>query len=929
MNTRTPSSWLITVRAFSFLGGVMSFVHLHAHTSYSHDGIGSPLQAAQQVTSLGQTAVASTEHGNMLGLVDLEKACLDVGVKPIFGSEIYYQPTFQKDVKSDKKNGVVGHKAGRYHLTVLAKTQTGYTNLCRMTTHANAHQFYYFPVVTHHDLVTYKQGLIILSGCMSSYLSRAILALDDYTAQAYIESMLRDFGRDFYLEVQPFEVPTNDGEMRGKQAYLNDELLRYADRYGVSVVSTADAHYTSRDMYETFKVGHTMRKHIDPIADYSERFLQSESQMRDAWETMMNSDGQAFLDMTQAIADSTNVTIKQDIQMPVITWTQTPDTYYRELCTSRLEALFARKQTAPDKRRAYTVRLEDELKTFAEKSFSSYMLLCYEVAEYCICHDIEMAARGSVCGSLCAYLTRISKIDPLEHGTVFDRFFSRERTTWPDVDFDIQDDRRHEVFAYLERAYPGQTAPIGNVGHWKTRNLINDLAKHYDLGTLAKQTAVSILEVMGYDEVPRSYEDLMAVKELRVIEDNIPNLFKHFVKLHGSMTHMSKHASGLVITAAPIDTVLPLVYQPSTGKLTTAYDKDAVEYAGGLKIDLLGVAALTVVKEAERTAGITFTEDQLLAPGIYQEFTRGNTTGNFQFARNQPRRMCWKAKPTCLGDIAALTALNRPVPLKEGSFDQFVAGRSGNANITALHYAYTKETYGALIYQEQVMQICQGLAGMTRGQTDKVLKMLKKYQLDNPDLKAAFINGCVEHGVKDTDAAKLWENMRRYLFCKAHALSYAYLSVRQMHVKIANPYAWTLALLRHESDTGKQYVYMSDAINNAPSKEKRVYFLPASVNSGVNFEGVRLGGRDYIRLGLSTIDGIGPTVADALYQERLAHGDYTSAQDVLDRLPKRIVNSARIDVLEKSGALCFDDAVYGAAVKSLNHKIAKMPSHEL
>ena len=907
----------------------MSFVHLHTHTAYSHDGIGSPLQALKAAQSVGQNALALTEHGNMLSLVELEKAASTLDIKPLFGCEIYYQPTFQKDIKADKANNILARRAARYHLTVLAQSQEGYTNLSQMLTHANVHQYYYFPVCTYVDLVTYKSGLIVLSGCLSSFLSKSILALDDYSAQAYIQDMLNTFGRNFYLELQPFEVPTGEGEMVGMQEYVNSELLRYADKYGIPLVQTADAHYPAQAMYDSFLVGHAMKKHRDPIADYQQRYLHSEQAMSEAWAFMMGCNGDYFLEETQRLADTCNVTLAAPVTMPDIAWAyHKPDVTYRALCEGKL-AHFIRTRMLTDAQAAlYISRLEEELMSFSDKGFSSYMLLCAEIADYCKCHGIEMAARGSVCGSLCAYLTNVSKIDPVVHGTIFDRFFSRERTTIPDVDFDIQDTRREEVIAHLEHLYPGCTAQIGNINRWKTRNLLNDLSKYYGFGSLCKETAILALESINFDEAPRRYEDLMQIPELREIEQNTPDVFKHFVLLHGSMASMGKHASGLAISSRPIASLLPLVYQPSTGKVSTAYTKDDVEYVGVLKVDLLGVSALTVIQEAEATAGIVFQEEYLVDTRVYDAFAKGNTTGNFQFSGRQARRMLWSGKPHTLGDIAALTALNRPVPLKEGSFEQFVKGRQGTNNTSAIHYQYTSETYGALIYQEQVMAICQGLAGLSRAQTDKVLKMLKKYQQDNPDLRDAFVTGCSEHGVSTKDADALWQSMRRYLFCKAHAMSYAYLSVRQMYVKVENPYAWTLALLRHETDTKKQMVYMSDAINNAPSKDKRVYFLPAHVNGGVNFEGCQDDlGRHYIRLGLSTIDGIGETVAQAIVQEQQLHGAYSSRDDIVQRLPKRILTTLRLDVLQTCGALDFD-LDQRARVTLLNKEIASKCPYE-
>lgn len=863
----------------------MKYCPLHTHSRFSHDGDGYADAQCRVLQRYNQTHLARTDHGTMKGCHDLEEGCLANGIVPIFGCEFYtqvcYTPGYAKD-------GIE-----RNHVSAWCMNQVGYCNMLRALYRAETTQKYgNFPTLSHADLEEFNEGWIVATGCISSYFAKRILDGEDAEALRYLKWMRELYKDRLYVEVQPFGT--------GDQKYVNCVSLDYAHELSLPVIMTADSHYNTVEDYGLFSFGYQLRKDGADMRDtYVDRYLHSAQSMALAWEAMHGTDGTAYIEETQQLADRCDVHIKQPLQLPYVTPNVT-EQLRAQFDVGLKEKLAAKDALTPsgDIPPKYKQRLKHELDTFERLGFTGYISIVTDMWEDMAAEGVQARPRGSACGALSAYIGFGSYIDPLVWGTVFARFCSEEGHI-PDVDMDIPPSKREKVLRDFQEKYPGRVAEIGAYGCFKNDSLAKALGTYFGLTSIEVETLKGGRSYFdAEDEDDLSAERMMTLPVLRELDAIYPGLLRAYEHYHGSYYYTSKHACGVVIAPGLIQEYVPLFYQKSKGKLLTAYDKVGVEWAGLPKFDLLSVGALDTMDTAFRLSGLVYDEHWLMQPEGYDEIQAHGSTGLFQIGRRHAAEIVRQIRVKNLHELSIASSVNRPAPIKEGSLEAYLTG----VGVKDVLRPFTKMSNGALIYQESVMMLCNWI-GMSPTQVNNVLKMLKRYEREegNGALHAAFVAGCEKRSITTDVAEELWQHIRRYLFCMAHSYEYAAYTVIQAVLRHRNRAAWQLALLMHEDDQKKRGIYEADTVKQG------VLVLPAHVNGPASYDFYDDGGKPKIQRGLASVFDVGPVAAKAIVEERERNGPYTDFDNFYTRVHSSKVNEQRIRALRAEHALIFDE----------------------
>jgi DNA polymerase-3 subunit alpha len=861
------------------------FVHIHRHDQYSvFDGMGKAEQAAKYAAELEQPALAITNHGNVCGLIDHFHKCKDAGIKPILGMEGYFVPNIEK----------VKDKRVSAHLILIAKNDKGYRNLMRIVSESNKHGFYYRPRLDFEMLEKYHDGLIVTSACSAGPIARLLYKGSSDSALRWIKRFKGLFKDDFYIEVQPHNLHD--------QKAFNMLLVNAATMLKVPIVMGSDAHFVKKEDYETHK---TMRSFKGEFGGYPEAYLTSRKETLEMWKRYHGfGDPKLYMDNTLEIADKCNVELKFDGLMPSIDFGENSRKILRRLAINGLKDKGKWKQEYKD-------RLEHELNVIFGKGFEDYFLICWDILKWCSENGIGTnPGRGSVGGSLLAYAIDITKVDPLIHHTVFERFLRPDKTTTPDIDMDFDNRYRYKVFEYIEKRFPNRTAPIISYGLYRIKNLMNELCKMYQVEEAAKSAMIACLFSDFGDEAKEiGYKDIISNIAMRKLDKKYPGLLEHFSKLYMQVSYFGRHASGVAICGKPIKNYIGLMKSHDT--FVTSYNLKEVEKLGILKMDVLGLETISTVSLVEELVNVKFDENIITDKKVIKEFQKGQTDGVFQFEKKGAKELLRQVKPRDFEQIVACNALNRPAPLQLGVADDYIDARGGNVNTKTPWYKFCKDTYGTVIYQEQVMNICRGLAEMDWPDVDKVMKTLRK--LNDPDdpLLKTFVEGAVKNGIKKKDASELYDRLTQYSFNKAHATAYTMLSFYSMWLKIYYPLEFYYASLATNDDMGKMMLYQSMASGQG------IIILPPHVNGSINFSIKELDGEKVIQVGLIAIKGIGKKVAD----EIISNGPFNCVELVEDRVEKRFFNSRVRTVLEEAGALEFDESKWSDRVARYNARL--------
>ncbi len=854
----------------------MKWSNLHAHNMWSfYDGFGEAKNHVARAKELGQEALAVTNHGNCSGWVEHFYACKDADIKPILGVEAYFQPVFKP-------------KDNRHHLILLAQNNVGLHNLMKLTSESNRDRFYSNPFCDFESLDRYKEGLIVLSGCISGAISKQILGGHRSKAVRLAKAFKKIFGDRFYFEVQ-----ANDMEA---QFLTNKGLLSMSEELDIPVVLTADSHYMAPEDYDTYMVMHAIASNRKPEADYSKLYIASEDEMKERWYECMGQHNDEIFEEAGKIVDRCNAELTSKEEVPKIDWGMPSKKKLTDLAVKGLGKLVQK-----DSR--YRTRLQHEVKVVLDKGFEDYFLLCYDIVEYARSKDISTGfGRGSVCGSLLAYSLGLTNVDPILMGTSFERFLRPDKVTMPDIDIDFDSKRRDEIVDYVLKRYPGKAAPMSAFGYYRDANLSADLAKMY--GDIDKDE----LEGIRAELSDTDYDTLMQNPKLRRLNKTHKGFVKHFAKLRGQVRFIGRHASGIAVSGTDIDSDAGVFR--IRGEYRTTFDLASLERLGIVKMDLLSLDAVTVVKSVEDLTGAKFSMDKIKDDkAIYDAFCAGDTDGIFQFEKYGAKKILGQVQPRNIGELIACNALNRPAPIQLGIVDEYIDAKNGNES-DSIWSDYTRDTFGTIVYQEHVMAICHDMAGMEWPDVDKVMKGLRQTaNVGRDPLKEKFVKGAVRlAGASKKEAADLYNKMTLYLFGKGHSTGYTMMSAYFMWLRLNYPFEFWSAMIRGTDDEYKQRAYKATAV-----KAGVVVLLP-HVNGTAECSIAEIDGERAVQEGLVSIKGIGVKVAD----EIMSRAPFEDEEDFLDRVPKKFANVGVVNKLRDSGALQFNMKIYYRGVKQYN-----------
>lgn len=867
------------------------FVHLHTHTEYSLlDGANRIQPLVNKAVSMGMPALAITDHGVMSGAIEFYQACLDAGIKPIIGCEVYVAP--RKRTDRDPR-----HDSSAFHLLLLAKNLTGYKNLIRLSTIASLEGFYYKPRVDHEVLQQYSEGLIATSGCLSSEVCVALINRD-YQRALRIASFYRDlFGKEnYFIELQDHGL--------SEQKAIREGLIQLSRDLGVPLICTNDVHYLTaedaraHDVLLCVQTGKTIRDEDRLRYGSNEFYLKSPEQM-----------AQLFPDHPEAIENTLRIAEMVDLRLefgrvhlpePDLPPGHTAISYLAYLAREGMKQRYPAITPEVEQRLAY------ELEVIDKTGFAPYFLIVRDFAQFARDHGIFFGVRGSAAGSLVSYCIGITDIDPIYYGLTFERFLNPERVQMPDIDMDFEDTRRDEVIRYVTEKYgEDRVAQIGTFGTLGAKQAVRDVGKA--LGIPA-QTVDQIARLIPVGPKVTIDSALKNNLELQSLIDNDPRLQELIAiakQLEGVTRHMSTHAAGVVISRDPLCEHVPLA-RVGDGPPVTQYDMGSLEKIGLLKMDFLGLTNLTILaktlKNIEQTRGerIDLRQIPLDDRKTYEMLGQGDTTGVFQLESQGMRRNISELKPSDVRELAAMVALYRPGPMDH--IPQYIRSKLGLQEIGYPHprlEPILKETYGVIVYQDQVLQIVQALAGFTLGQADILRRAMgKKKAEDMEKMRSKFIEGAVRNGIDEEQAKELFrliEPFAGYAFNKAHAVCYAMVAYQTAYLKANYPVEYFAALMAaHFDNQDKVVQYVEEC------RRRNIQILPPDINrSEVDFT-VENGA---IRFGLGAIKNVGKSAVEMILRAR-ADRPFTSLFDFCVRILEQpgSFGKSTVETLIQAGA---------------------------
>jgi DNA polymerase-3 subunit alpha len=870
------------------------FVHLHVHSEYSLlDGAAHLRRLVERAARLGFPALALTDHGNLFGAMDFYQLGREAGIKPILGVELYIAPGRRFD-----KAPLDGQYEGANHLTVLVRNETGYRNLIKLVSKGYLEGFYYKPRVDRALLAEHADGLLVLSGCLNSEVSRLLLAGDERKAREVAGWYAEVFGRDHYfMEVQAHGL--------ADQIRVTEGTLRIAGALGIGVCGTNDSHYLEAGdarAHEVLLCLQTGAKLSDPNRwrfSTEEFYLKSAEEMR-----------KVFGEMPEAYTNTLAVAERCDLQLVFgqfhlpryeVPPGHTADSYLQELAEAGLRLRYP--APTPD----VTERLAYELRVIKEMQFSGYFLVVWDFIKYAKDRGIAVGpGRGSAAASLVAYSLGITTVDPLRYGLVFERFLNPGRKSMPDMDIDFADDRRDEVIEYVIRKYGrDNVAQIITFNVLKAKAVIRDVGRVLgmpfgDVDRIAKFVPETLNITL--DDALRQSPALAEAVKTRA---EVGELWQVAKRLEGLSRHAGKHAAGVVISDEPLIEHVPLYRDPKSDEVITQYPMGPIERLGLLKMDFLGLRTLTVIANTvtliRESRGIEVDPEHVPLDDArtYQLLSEARTFGVFQLESTGMREALRQLRPERLEDVIAMVALYRPGPMQ--MIPDFIARRHGRVKASYDHPLMEKhlqETYGIMVYQEQVLKIAADLAGFSMSEADDLRKSMGKKKPEiMAEYRAKFLAGAAARRVKDKVAQRVFELIEKfagYGFNKSHASAYGLIAYQTAYLKANYPVAFMAALLTSEmANTDKVVVHIEEC------RAMGLEVLPPDVNvSGFRFS---VAG-DTIRFGLGAIKNVGEKAIESIVGARAAAGAFGSLADFCRRVDMQLVNRRVVESLIKAGA---------------------------
>jgi len=871
-----------------------NFVHLHTHTEYSLlDGACRITELIAQAKKHKMPALAITDHGVMYGVIQFYKEAIRQGVKPIIGCEMYVASQSRFDKSSQRKETP-------HHLILLVKNNEGYKNLIKLVTLSYLEGFYYKPRIDKEILKEYSSGLIALSGCLKGEIPRSILQNNIDKAKEVAIDFVKIFGEEnFYLELQKNGIP--------EQNVVNENLIKISQVLSIPVVASSDVHYIKKEDAQAHEILLCIQTATNLDDPKRLKFATDEFYFNSPEEMNENfSDIPPAIENTIRIAEKCNLEINfRQAQLPEfkIPPEHNISSYLRELCNKGLKERYV-KITKELKE-----RLEYELSVIEKMEFDPYFLIVWDFVRYAKEKGIMVGpGRGSAAGSLVAYCLKITNVDPLAYGLLFERFLNPERISMPDFDIDFCYERREEVIEYVSKKYGEEkVAQIITFGTMAARAAVRDVGRALGIPYARVDTIAKMIPWEPNITIEKALKMEGRLKDLMKEDETIKKLIEIASSLEGLARHASTHAAGIVLSRKLLTDYVPL-QKTAEGEICTQYAMAELEELGLLKMDFLGLRTLTVISNAleiiKHTRGeeVDINQIPLNDNQVYKMLSEGNCVGIFQLESEGMRDLVKRLKPESIEDITALLALYRPGPLGSGMIEDFINRKKGIVKIKYPHprlEPILKETYGVIVYQEQVMKIASELAGFTLGQADILRKAIGKKQKGVMEKqRELFIKGAQKNSIGKSTAVEIFDLIAYfagYGFNKSHSVSYAFISYQTAYLKANYSVEYMASLLTSiMGNNDKVALYIKECRNI------NINILRPDINQSlVNFTVV---GEKAIRFGLAAVKNVGEKAIKSIIKERKKNSDFTSLFNFCQRVDLRIVNKRVIESLIKCGA---------------------------
>ena len=871
----------------------MAFAHLHVHTEYSLlDGASRVKELIRRTKELGMDSVAITDHGVMYGAVRFYKEAKAQGIHPVIGCEVYLAPGMRQE-----RAEVDGTRY--YHLILLAENETGYRNLVELISLANIEGYYYKPRIDKELLRQYHEGIIALSACVAGEIPQAILRGNNERAEALIAEYVEIFGQDnFFLEIQDHGLP--------EEKTVNRALRELAKKYDIGLVATNDVHYVHADdseFHDILLCVQTGRTINDPDRmrfsgpDY---YLKSEEEM-----------AALFVDYPEALENTAKIAARCQVDFtfgelqlpfyPLPEHFESDDAYLRALCEERFSSRYA------DVTDEIRTRLDYELGVIHGMGYASYFLIVWDFINYARGHGVEVGpGRGSAAGSIVAYLLGITNIDPLRYALLFERFLNPERVSMPDIDIDFDDINRGRVISYVKERYgEDHVAQIATFGTMGAKGAIRDVGRVLEMSFSEVSAITKLVPAELNITLERALKESSDFRRLYDEDESVRRVIDLARRIEGLPRNISIHAAGVVIAKEPLASQVPVWV--SEGTLVTEFDKDDVEALGLLKMDFLGLRTLTIIADTVRhvraSHGIELDVDAipLADEKTSQMLCDGDTGAVFQMESAGMTNLVKDLQPKGFVDLIPTVALYRPGPLGSGMVTDFIDGLHGKKEVVYMHpllEPILKETFGVVLYQEQVMQIVQVLAGFSLGQADLLRRAMgkKKHDLLMAQ-KEIFLQGCAKNGLETSLANHIFDLLTHfadYGFNKSHSAAYGLLAWQTAYLKAHYPVEFMAGVLTSIMDkTDKIPVYIQLC------RQMGIKILPPDINSSAATFGIEDGA---IRFGLAAVRNVGENAIVSMERVRAEGGKFRSLVDFCARVDMRAVNKRALESLIKCGA---------------------------
>ncbi|HEY2460466.1 MAG TPA: DNA polymerase III subunit alpha [Candidatus Acidoferrum sp.] len=900
--------------------GQPQFVHLHVHTDFSLlDGACETSELLDEASRQKMPAVAITDHGNMFAAANFFYEASKRDVKPIIGCEVYVAKGSRHE-RGEKTNGSNGQERGEAepnargsnHLVLLCESQEGYHNLMKLVSSGFLEGFYYRPRIDYDLLAKHSKGLIALSACLRGAVTEAVV--DEKYDQARVNAYrLQDvFGKgNFFLEIQDQGLEIEKG--------VNPHLVRLSKETGIPLVATNDCHYLHHDDAHAQEVLLCIQTGKRMSDEHRMKFATDQFYFKSAAEM-----AQVFGELPEALSRTVDIAHRCNVKVERIPNPfpefkvpegYTPGSYFekvvREGFASRVPALerLAKLGTLANPLSEYERRLTFEIQMIQKMRYEGYFLIVWDFIHYARTQDVPVGpGRGSAAGSLVSYALRITDVDPLQYNLLFERFLNPERVSMPDIDIDFCMRRRGELIEYVTQKYGRENvAQIITFGTMAAKAAIKDVGRAMDIPYMEVDRVAKLVPTTLGITLDVALKEAPQLKAAIEADPRLKELMAVALRLEGLSRHASTHAAGVVISPRPLTDIVP-VYKTNRDEITTQYDMNALERIGLLKMDFLGLTTLTVLQDAvravEKNRGVKLDIDNLALDDAdtYKLFARGDTTAIFQFESHGMRDILRRYQPTRIEDLTALNALYRPGPIQGGMIDDFINRKHGKTKVSyelPQLQEILEETYGVILYQEQVMQIANRLASFSLGEADILRRAMgKKKKEEMAAQRAKFMSGCAANKIAEKKAERIFNLMEEfagYGFNKSHSCAYALLAYQTAYLKTHYPVEFMAALLTSEAgNTEKTVKYINEA------RGMSISILPPDVNeSDLYFTPVG----EAIRFGLAAIKNVGENTAKAIRESRQADGEFRSLYAFCERIEPKFLNKRVFESLIRSGAV--------------------------